>query len=186
MACGRSAVRDRYSPLLGIWWYSVYMLKEKYEVRDFLPLIGVFCVVGAVSAVGIVWLDASFVRGMQVVMGVFFLVFGFLKVVRLRSFADAYRMYDLLAVRSVVYAYFYPFIELFLGVLYLVGTGGNLVYWVTVVIMAVSAVGVYAKLRKREKIMCACLGTVFNVPMTWVTLFEDLLMLAMAGYMIVV
>ena len=163
------------------------MLKEHYTLKDFLPLVGMFCCHRCtVSAAAILYFDLSFIRGMQIVMGVFFLVFGLLKVGKLRHFADAYAMYDLIAARSVVYAHLYPFIEVSLGVAYLAGIGGAITNWITVVVMGVSAAGVYVKLRKREKIMCACLGTVFKVPMTWVTLFEDLLMLAMAGYMLIV
>ena len=168
-----------------LWCYTVFMLKGHYTVKDFLPLVGVFCFIAAVSGAAVLYFDLSLIRGVQVVMGVFFLVFGLLKVSKLRHFADAYAMYDLIAARSRAYAYFYPFIEVSLGAIYLAGIGGIAINWVTVLVMGVSAVGVYNKLRKREKIMCACLGTVFTIPMTWVTLLEDLLMLAMAGYMIV-
>ncbi len=48
------------------------------------------------------------------------------------------------------------------------------------VVMLVGAYGVYLKLKEHEEIPCACLGTVFKVPMTWVTLGEDLLMAGMA------
>ena len=138
------------------------MLKERYTVGDFLPLVGVLCGVVGVSVGVAVFFDLSVVRGMQVFMGVFFLVFGLFKVVRLRRFAEAYRMYDLLAARSVVYAYLYPFLELALGVAYLRGVGGDVINWITLVVVGISAVGVYNKLRKREKIMCACLGAVFS------------------------
>jgi hypothetical protein len=51
--------------------------------------------------------------------------------------------------------------------------------------MLISALGVANELRKKQTIMCACLGTVFKIPMTYVTLFEDLLMASMALYMLV-
>jgi hypothetical protein len=38
----------------------------------------------------------------------------------------------------------------------------------------------------KQKIQCACLGAVFNLPMSTVTIIEDLLMVAMAAYMIVI
>ena len=161
------------------------MLKEKYTIKDFLPLVGILCAIIVAAVVAAAYFDLSLMRGMQVYMGVFFLVFGLLKVIKLKSFAEAYKMYDLVAARSTVYAYLYPFIELILGTTYLIGTTSNAVNWVTAIIVGISAAGVYNKLRKREKIMCACLGTVFKVPMTWVTLFEDLLMFVMAGYMII-
>lgn len=51
-------------------------------------------------------------------------------------------------------------------------------------VMLIGAYGVYRKLRAHEEIPCACLGTVFKVPMTWVTLGEDLLMAGMALFLI--
>jgi hypothetical protein len=50
--------------------------------------------------------------------------------------------------------------------------------------MGVSAVGVVKALLARRKIRCACLGTVFNLPMSKITLIEDGLMLAMAAGML--
>jgi hypothetical protein len=50
--------------------------------------------------------------------------------------------------------------------------------------MSISAYGVWKVLKVKGEIQCACLGTVFKVPMTKVTLFENLFMAAMALYMI--
>ena len=118
-------------------------------------------------------------------MGFFFLVFGSFKILKWKAFAMAYREYDVIAMRSSLYSYLYPVIEICLAIAYLFAW--NLVYTniVTIVIMLVSAYGVWLKLRKKEEIMCACLGTVFTFPMTKVTLFEDLLMAVMAVGMLV-
>lgn len=160
------------------------MLKERYTVRDFLPLIVIFA---SISVVAFGFLFASGMDweiGMRAFMAGFFLVFGLLKVLKLKAFAEAYRMYDVLAKRSLAYAYLYPFIELGLGLSYAFGFAPVPTNWVTLAVMLFSALGVYLQLRKGEDIMCACLGTVFKVPMTWVTLSEDLLMAAMAGAML--
>jgi hypothetical protein len=47
--------------------------------------------------------------------------------------------------------------------------------------MAVSSIGVIQSVFQKRKIRCACLGTVFNLPMSTVTLVEDGLMIAMAA-----
>lgn len=160
------------------------MIKEHYTTRDFLPLIVIFVVILAVSLYFYTSYGEDIMLAMRVFMAGFFLIFGFLKVIKLKAFAEAYQMYDLLAMRSVAYAYLYPFIELGLGLSYALNVEPILVNWITIFVMLFSALGVYLKLRKGEKIMCACLGTVFKVPMTWVTLFEDLLMAGMAGGML--
>lgn len=96
----------------------------------------------------------------------------------------AYRKYDLLAMVSPLYTKLYPFLEIGFAVAYFTNWNMTLVNTLVLGVMLVSALGVYLKLRKKEEIPCACLGTVFKVPVTWVTLGEDLLMAGMAGYML--
>lgn len=160
------------------------MIKQKYTLKDFRPLIAIFSTILLVSGFFFFKEDGGIEIAMRIFMAGFFLVFGFLKAIKLNSFAEAYQMYDLLAKRSLVYAYAYPFIELGLGFFYLFDTAPIVTNWITLLVMLFSGLGVYLKLRKKEQIMCACLGTVFKVPMTWVTLFEDLLMATMALIML--
>lgn len=119
-------------------------------------------------------------------MAGFFLVFSFFKLLNLSAFAQAYRAYDLIAAKSHAYAYAYPFIELALGFAFLVRWNPIATNWITLAIMLVSTVGVLNALRKRQLIECACLGTVFKLPMSKVTLIEDLSMAAMAALMLYV
>jgi len=160
------------------------MIKEKYTIKDFIPLIVIFGIILGLSIVGTLASGGDWMDGMRYFMGGFFTVFGLLKVSKLKAFAEAYQMYDIIAMRSKAYAFTYPFIELALAVLFFTNFSPLFTNWVTLAVMLVSAIGVYIKIQKKEKIMCACLGTVFKVPMTWVTLFEDLLMAAMAVVMI--
>lgn len=117
-------------------------------------------------------------------MGGFFAVFSFFKILNLKGFVDAYSTYDIIAKRSQTYAYIYPFLELAIGIMYLgrfnlIATSGA-----TVALMSVSSVGVIQSVAKKSKIQCACLGTIFKLPMTYITLFEDLLMAGMALVML--
>jgi hypothetical protein len=161
------------------------MIKETYNIKDFLPLIAIFAIILIGSVFGTVATEGGWMDGMRYFMGGFFLVFGLLKLSKLQAFAEAYQMYDVIAMRSKAYAFAYPFIELTLGIFFVVNFKPLFTNVVTLVVMLVSALGVFLKLQKKEKIMCACLGTVFKVPMTWVTLFEDMLMAVMAVVMIV-
>jgi hypothetical protein len=124
------------------------------------------------------------IRAMGHFMAGFFLVFSFFKLLDLRAFADAYGTYDVVAAKWPVYGFVYPFIELGLGVAYLVHAAPIATNAVTLVVMGVSSVGVVKALLARRTIRCACLGTVFNLPMSVVTLVEDGLMLAMAAAML--
>lgn len=114
-------------------------------------------------------------------MAGFFLVFSFFKMLDLRGFAAAYQSYDILARRSRPYALAYPFLELALGIGYLLRWQLPLVNAATLLLMLIGSVGVLRAVLDKRRIRCACLGTSLNLPMTTVTLVEDLGMAAMAA-----
>jgi hypothetical protein len=152
---------------------------------DFTPLLVIFITVILFTLVRQVYHGPNFADAMYDFMGSFFFILGSFKVLKWDAFAEAYSTYDLIAQRSKLYAYLYPLIEIGLGIMYLVQFLPLLANILTLVLMSVSSVGVALELRKKEPIQCACLGTVFDVPMTKVTLFEDVLMVLMALCMLV-
>lgn len=122
---------------------------------------------------------------MHFFMGFIFCQFALLKIFNLNGFADGFQMYDILAKQSRAYAYVYPFIELGLGLAYLSFFVPILTYIVTIAVMAVSLVGVVQSLQNKLNINCACMGTVLNVPLSTVTLTEDVGMGLMALTMLI-
>jgi hypothetical protein len=123
-------------------------------------------------------------RAMARFMAGFFLAFSFFKLLNLPAFADAFAGYDVVAARWRAWGYAYPFVELALGAAYLTGFRPVTTNVVTLVVMGGSTVGVVRSLLARRKIRCACLGAVFDLPMSYVTLVEDLLMVGMAAVML--
>ena len=119
-------------------------------------------------------------------MGGFFIVFSLFKMINLSGFADGYSTYDVLAKRSRGYALTYPFVELALGVAYLTAFAPALVNTVTLVLMIIGSIGVAQALREKRAIQCACLGTALKLPMTKVTLAEDVVMGLMALVMLAI
>lgn len=117
-------------------------------------------------------------------MAGFFLVFSFFKLLNIEGFASSYQMYDLVAEQWRPWGYIYPFIELGLGILYLVNLAPVVTNIITLVVLGVSSIGVIKSNLDKRKIKCACLGDVFNLPMSTVTIVEDLTMVAMAGWML--
>jgi copper chaperone CopZ len=113
-------------------------------------------------------------------MAGFFLVFSGFKLFDLRAFANAYAAYDLVAARFRPWGFLYPFIEFALGVSYLFDVAPVATNWICVLVMGISSAGVIAALRRRVALPCACLGSVLKLPMSTVTLIEDVGMLAMA------
>ena len=117
-------------------------------------------------------------------MAGFFIVFSFFKLLDLPGFADSYAMYDVIAERWKGWGYLYPFLELSLGVLYLIGIGTSWAHVGTLLLLGVGTLGVVRSNLQRKKIKCACLGTVFDLPMSTVTIVENLTMMLMASWML--
>jgi copper chaperone CopZ len=141
-------------------------------------------IAGATALVALATGDRSAATLMRHFMAGFFLVFSFFKLLDLRGFADAYRSYDLVARVVPAWGALYPFVELALGVAYLLNLAPVAVNAITLVLMLIGSVGVLKALLDKRAIRCACLGTALNLPMTTVTLVEDLGMAAMAAAML--
>jgi cation transport ATPase len=141
---------------------------------------------GFVAGVSILTANGSLHSGMNTFMAGFFLVFSFFKLLDIKGFANSYAMYDLLALKFPAYGFVYPFIELALGIAFLTRFNPIFTNWATIIVMGFSSLGVIQSVLNKQKIQCACLGAVFNLPMSTVTIIEDLLMVAMAAYMIVI
>lgn len=153
----------------------------KYPLKKFLPLIFAFLTIAVFIYIRQIYFGTfDSLRAMTDFMAGFFLVFGLLKVAKWKAFTEAYAMYDILAKRSKIYAYIYPLLELSLGFLFLFQFDLQKTAWLALILMSISIIGVTNELINGRKIPCACMGTVFKIPMTWVTFLEDALMIAMA------
>lgn len=159
--------------------------QNKRVFTTYKPLLLIFLFIAATTA--IVSIDngkIDVMLWMRYFMAGFFIVFSFFKFLNLTGFAESYAMYDILAKRVKVYGLVYPFIELILGVAYLTGFEPTITYIATICIMGFSSIGVIQSVLDKKKIRCACLGAVFNLPMSMVTIIENLIMVLMALIML--
>lgn len=117
-------------------------------------------------------------------MAGFFLVFSGFKMLDLPGFVKGYQKYDLLAKHVPAYGYVYAFAELGLGLAYARGITDPLLHQITLGLMLFSGLGVVVATVKKLDVRCACLGTLINVPLTYVTVVEDFGMAAMALWML--
>jgi copper chaperone CopZ len=108
----------------------------------------------------------------------FFLVFSFFKLLDVSAFAKSFKQYDLLAKYIPGYAAQYPFIELSIGIACLMNYELQMIYITEIVIMAIGLIGVVQSNLNKQKIQCACLGTVFKLPMSSITIIENSIMIA--------
>ena len=154
---------ETYKPILLIFGY----------------ILGVTVLVEAVNG-AFVW-----TRWMEHFMACFFLVFSLFKILNLQGFADSYSTYDIIAKKWSGWSYVYAFIELGLGIAFLIGFDPLITNAITFVVMSVSIVGVLQSVVNKRKIKCACLGAVFNLPMSTITIIEDALMIGMSATMLI-
>lgn len=155
------------------------------EKNSFLPIYLIFGYVAGVATI------VQLVRGgfdpmawMGHFMAGFFLVFSFFKLLDVRGFAEGYSTYDVVAKRIPAYGLVYPFIELSLGIAYLMAPMSVITNAITLLVMGVSSIGVVQQVLKNAPFQCACLGTIFKLPLSKVTLVEDLLMVGMSAVML--
>ena len=160
-------------------------MKSHFKLKTYLPLLVIFSLIFVFTiAKALITTDYSSQSLMLDFRAGFFLVFGGFKAAKLGAFAEAYAMYDIIAMRSKIYAHIYPFIEIALGLAFLFRFEVIFVAWITLLLMSVNSVGAYKGIRDKKVLMCACLGSVFKLPMSFVSLGEDLLMAVMALFII--
>ena len=111
-------------------------------------------------------------------------VLALLKLQDVETFSTMFLNYDLLAKRWVRYGYVYPFAEGLAGVLMAAHVADWLSVPLALVIGSVGAVSVFKAvyIDKRE-LKCACVGGATRVPLGFVSLTENVMMIAMAGWM---
>ena len=169
--------------------HTIVSAIEKEEGRSWIatykPILLIFgYITGVTFLTEYIHGDFIWMRWMGHFMAGFFLVFSFFKLLNLKGFAESYSMYDIVAKKWNGWGYVYAFTELALGIAFLVGFKPILTNSVTFVVMTVSIIGVLQSVLNKRKIKCACLGDVFNLPMSTITIIEDALMIGMSAIML--
>lgn len=170
-----SAIQFNETEELAKSWFETY--KPILLIFFYISLVVVFVQINSERF--------NIMMAMQYFMAGFFLVFSFFKFLNLKGFAESYVMYDVLAKRIPIWAYLYAFIEVSLGMAYLINFNPLVTNIFTFTVMSLSIIGVLQSVFNKRKIQCACLGAVFNLPMSTITIIEDALMIVMSGYMII-
>jgi copper chaperone CopZ len=151
-------------------WFTIYK-----------PVLLIFIYIfSATALIEITSESINLSRWMRHFMSGFFLIFSFFKMLNLKGFKESYMMYDLIAKKFPAWGYIYAFTELLLGIAFLVNFNPIITNSVTFIVMTISILGVLQTVLNKKTIKCACLGSVFNLPMSTVTIIEDGLMIAMS------
>ena len=156
------------------------------EATSYQPVIAVFSV-AALLALAVSWAtlqSLATVAAAQWFISFSMCILALLKLQDVEKFSTMFLGYDLLARRYVPYSYVYPFAELGAGILMTAGALPWLSVPVAFFIGTVGAVSVFKAvyLEKRE-LKCACVGGGSNVPLGFVSLTENVMMMVMAMWM---
>ncbi|WP_439152948.1 heavy-metal-associated domain-containing protein [Winogradskyella sp.] len=160
--------------------------KEDEEKSDFRQLFPLFLIIGYIVVASILlnknpWQPTAFMLDF---MGLFYIVFSFFKLLDLKGFPESFRMYDPLAKAVPAYGWVYPFIEVVLGLMFLMRYEINIALVVTLIVLGITTIGVTKTLLSKKSIQCACLGTALKLPMTKATFIENSIMIVMAIIML--
>ena len=156
------------------------------EGETYQPVIAVFAVTLAMAlAVG--WVGAgslSVVRVLELFIAFSMCALGIQKLRDLLSFATGFVQYDVVAQRYVPYAYFYAYVETIGGVLMIAGLATWVIAPLVLVTSTIGAVSVFkAVYVEKRDLQCACVGGGSSVPLGFVSLTENLMMMAMSIWM---
>jgi glutaredoxin len=158
------------------------------QATSYVPVAAVFATAAGLALAASVAAHGTAATAMT---GQWFVAFAMmllamLKLQDVESFATMFLGYDLLAQRWLPYAYLYPFLEWSAGALMAADRLAAVSIPVAAVIGSIGAVSVInaVYVQKRE-IKCACVGGASRVPLGFVSLLENLGMMAMAGWMLV-
>lgn len=149
--------------------------------QTYKPIVLIFSYILAISLIaGFSEGFFNYMTAMRIFMAGFFLTFSFFKMLDLKGFAESYSMYDVVAQKIKSWGYIYAFLELLLGLAFALNFEPFITNIVTLIVMTISIIGVLQSVLNKKKIQCACLGAVFNLPMSTVTIIEDGLMILMS------
>lgn len=166
-------------------YFDVKTLKQ--EGTTYQPIIAIFATtfLMALTTNWAITGGLSFIRVTELFIAISMCVLAIQKLRDLDSFSNQFITYDLLAMRWVRYAYIYPFVEMLAGVAMIAGLFTPVAAPAALFIGAIGAISVVkAVYIDKRDLKCACVGGDSNVPLGFISLTENLMMMAMAVWML--
>jgi len=162
--------------------------KAGQEGTTYTPVIAIFSVSFLLSVAFSFASDNSLLsmQTAELFVALTMAVLAIQKLQDLFSFTNSFITYDLVAMKVVRYAYVYPFLEAFVGIGMIAGLPAYIIAPISLFIGGVGAVSVIKAvyIDKRE-LKCACVGGDSNVPLGFISLTENLFMIAAGIWMFI-
>lgn len=161
---------------------------EGAEGETYRPIIAIFGMT-ILMALATCWMELgtlNIIRVIELFIAISMCVLAIMKLRDLSSFTTGFVQYDMVAKRYVPYGYFYPFVEGGAGALMIAG----LLTWfaapLALIVATIGAISVFkAVYIEKRDLQCACVGGGSSVPLGFISLSENLMMIAMSIWMIV-
>jgi glutaredoxin/uncharacterized membrane protein YphA (DoxX/SURF4 family) len=166
-------------------YFDVKTLKQ--EGTTYQPIIAIFATtfLMALTTNWAIMGGLSFIRATELFIAISMCVLAIQKLRDLDSFSNQFITYDLLAMRWVRYAYIYPFVEMLAGVVMIAGLFTPIAAPAALFIGTIGAISVVkAVYIDKRDLKCACVGGDSNVPLGFISLTENIMMMAMAVWML--
>lgn len=158
------------------------------DAETYTPIIAIFSV-AALMALAVSWISVGSlltIQSIELFVAVSMCILAIQKLRDLDSFSNGFLGYDLLAQRHVRYAFIYPFVEGGAGVLMIVGGIAGMI--AAPFALFVGTIGAWSVFKAvyidKRDIKCACVGGGSNVPLGFISLSENLGMMAMSIWML--
>jgi len=168
---------------------SAYLGKaaKSKDSTTYKPIIALFSV-AFLMAIAVTWVALGTIftgRTFEWFISISMVLLGLQKLQDVERFATMFLNYDLLAQRWIRYGYVYPFVETGAGLLMITGVLTQLSAPAALFVASIGAISVFkAVYIDKRKLKCACVGGDSKVPLGFVSLTENLMMIGMAIWML--
>jgi len=119
-------------------------------------------------------------------LGIFSIIFAILKIINLKGFVESFVEYDFISKKVIFYAYVFPFLELIFGITFVLLYENIILTAVCIIFYLLNLISVILALFKKKKFVCACLGGLFNIPLSYISLLENITMLIGIIYLFII
>ncbi len=163
-------------------------MKEKNKFKIFLPfIISIIIVCFYTIWHQLLLKQTNTMIAMNDFMWIRFLLFWLLKLPDLKWFVKDFRKYDIIVKNFPTYGRIFPFVEIALWIAYLIDYNMDYrisINTVTIILTWITSIWILKSIKKKEKIDCVCMGTIFPMPMSNINFIENIAMWIMAVFMV--
>lgn len=164
---------------------NIAPMQAKTSAKEKLKFAGIILFISAAATVMGTLDGFNGLEWIRWFMGGFMVVFGGLKLVGIEVFIKVAPLYDLLAKKLRFYKYFYPLIQVFLGVMFIIGIFQGFTSFLALVFGLSSLIGMIKVLSRRGPIRLSYLGNIIGLRFSTVSIIENTIIVVLSAISLV-